>query len=261
VFKKIILLFLFITPSLLSAQNFNWITPGKTYIKLYITEDGMYRIDRNDFLNSGINPSTIDPRTVKLIFKGNQVPVYFQGEDDGVFNENDFFDFYGVRNAGGLTPYRNGFTNTIAYTVDEYYNLYSDTSSYFIDWGGSPGIRYTIFTGSSSSVFPQNFISKSIHREQDNKYYLGETTNPNSDYRYFNTELAVGEGWFWKNLSSQANPLVEDNFNINNISFSGNAFFHVNAYPNSIIQNFPFEHKLEIKINSTIIDTVEAIQL
>ncbi|HCA42577.1 MAG TPA: hypothetical protein DEP28_04910 [Bacteroidetes bacterium] len=258
VFKKIILFFLLLAPGFLYSQNFNWITPGKTYIKLYITEDGMYRIDRNDFLNTGVNPSTIDPRTVKLFFKGNQVPLFFQGEDDGVFNDNDFFDFYGIRNSGGLTPYRNGFTNTIAYTVDEYYNLYSDTSAYFIDWGGANGNRYSVFTNSSSLSFPQNFTSKSIHREVDFKYYLGETTNPNSDYRYFNTELAVGEGWFWKEMKSQSDSVIVDNFLVENLNPNGNASIRVNAYPNSILPNFPNEHKIQLRINSIIVDTVEA---
>ena len=68
---------------------------------MYVTSDGMYRIDKNDFVNAGITVTTIDPRTVKLYFKGSQIPIYFFGEENGVFDDNDYFDFYGMRNYGG----------------------------------------------------------------------------------------------------------------------------------------------------------------
>ena len=30
------------------TQNYNWITPGQTYLKMFIAEAGMYRIDKSD---------------------------------------------------------------------------------------------------------------------------------------------------------------------------------------------------------------------
>ena len=75
------------------SQNFNWITPNKTYLKLYVNDDGMYRLNRTDFANAGISTAGIDPRSIKVLFKGNQIPIYFSGEDDGTFDENDFMDF------------------------------------------------------------------------------------------------------------------------------------------------------------------------
>ncbi len=53
--------------------------------------------------NAGINTSSIDPRTVKVFYKGIQMPIYFFGEQNGVFDDNDYFDFYGQRNYGGNT--------------------------------------------------------------------------------------------------------------------------------------------------------------
>ncbi len=78
--RSIILGIIFLLYSNLAlTQNYNWITPNQTYLKMYVTSDGMYRIDKNDFVNAGINVTTIDPKTVKLYYKGNQIPIYFFG--------------------------------------------------------------------------------------------------------------------------------------------------------------------------------------
>ena len=93
-FIPLFLLFAFVSDYSFS-QNQNWISPNTTYLKLYVINDGMVRISRSDFTNAGINTSSINPRTVKLYNKGIQIPVYFKGEEDGVFNDNDYLDFYG----------------------------------------------------------------------------------------------------------------------------------------------------------------------
>ncbi|MEZ4691136.1 MAG: hypothetical protein R3A12_13625 [Ignavibacteria bacterium] len=97
------------------SQNYNWITPNKTYLKMSVADDGIYRITSSDFSAAGINTSGIDPRTVKVLNKGQQIPIYFEGENDGVFNSADyFFDFYGTRNYGGIIPTYNE-NNAVVY--------------------------------------------------------------------------------------------------------------------------------------------------
>lgn len=256
--RKLILLsivcFSFINNSF-SQNNYNWITPNKTYLKLLITDDGIYRINSIDFTNAGINPSTIDPRTIKVLYKGNQLPIYFEGEDDGIFNPNDFFDFFGNRNYGGLTPHLDGFSNSVVYTTDEYYNFYSDTNAYWIDWGGSNGARMPKSSYVSSVNYPDNNFYKKVHFERDNFYYLGETLNPSNDFRYFSTELVVGEAWFWKEIST--NEFLTDTVFINDLSPSAqlcslNLFVKPVSFTDSVFN----EHRLEIKINNTVYDTL-----
>ena len=41
----------------------------------------------------------------------------------------------------GLTPHLNANTNQTVYTTNEYFNLFSDTSIYWVDWGGADGLR------------------------------------------------------------------------------------------------------------------------
>ncbi len=54
---------------------------------MYVVQDGMHRIDRNDFVNAGINVSTIDPRTVKLYNNGVQLPIYFSGNKTALLTQ------------------------------------------------------------------------------------------------------------------------------------------------------------------------------
>lgn len=249
-----IICFLFVNYSL--SQNYNWITPNKTYLKMYVNEDGMYRINKSDFTNAGVT-SVIDPRTVKVFYNGNQIPVYFQGEEDGNFGDNDFIDFYGKRNYGGLTKYIDAYSNNTIYTVDQYYNLYSDTSIYWIGWDGSNGLRMQKSNYVSSVNFPDNYFYKKVHFEKDNFYRLGEVTNTSTDFRYFCTELVVGEGWFWQELGPDiTNSLTENTFIDDLSSTTQLCSLFVFLKPNSYTVAVQNEHRVEIKINNTVIDTL-----
>jgi hypothetical protein len=241
------------------SQNFSWITPNKTYLKLFVIDDGIYRITANEFTAAGVNTTNIDPRTVKVYYKGLEIPVYFEGEQDGQFNPNDFIDFYGTRNYGGLTnTYLASYgTTTLDYVTDEYYDLYSDTSVYWIGWDGNNGLRYNISNYSVQNEYTSSYSLEKLHFERDSLYSLGITLNPLSDYRYFNNEKISGESWYWKNLSPQGGFIFTQQFTIPILySLPVNCSFRVFAYPNSFDSTFN-EHKLALKINTTTIATLE----
>jgi hypothetical protein len=252
----ILMLCFYLTNGIANSQNFNWIIPNKTYLKLYISEDGIYRVAQNDFVQAGINTSIIDPRTVKVFYKGTEIPLFFEGEQDGSFDVNDYLDFYASRNYGGLTnTYLASFGPTILnYTTNEYFNLYSDTSVYWIGWDGANGLRYTSSNFTTQIPYPQNSFNDKIHFEVDSLYSLGETTNSNSDYRYFNTEKISGEGWYWANLF--ANQSVSKSFDLPFLNpGTQSCTFRIFAFPNSRDTSFN-EHKLVLRVNSNIISTI-----
>ncbi len=237
-----------------NAQNYNWITPGQTYLKMYVADDGIYRIDKNDFINAGISVSGIDPRTIKLYYKGNQIPIYFNGEQDGVFNDTDYFDFYGQRNYGGLTNSYDVY-NAVSYITDEYYNLYSDTSCYFVGWGGSYGVRFIDLSYSVSEPYPYDYYYKRIHFELDSIYSLGETFDPSNDYRFFLNDKFQGEGWYWRRFLYN---------NTHNSTFltqflpasSPPVKIKIFAYPEIVNTSVANEQVLAIKVNGNNVDTI-----
>jgi hypothetical protein len=254
--KRLILFFILLFGfNFCFAQNYNWISPNKDYLKLYISDDGIYRINKIDFVNAGVNTGNIDPRTVKVFYKGIEIPIFFFGESDGAFNDSDYFDFYGQRNYGGLTnTYKEQNNATVLdYTTDEYFNLYSDTSVYWVGWDGANGLRYIDYNYSSGINFSQNYYMDKLHFEKDLVYSLGETYNPDKDFRYFNTEKVSGEGWYWKSM--ELLNTVSDTFSTAYLSpVTQMCSLKLFAYPNSF-QNSG--HCLVIKINSTTLDTIK----
>lgn len=254
---KRILFILLIFSNISIAQNFNWITPNKSYLKLYVIEDGIYRLNRTDFINAGINPTSIDPRTIKVFFKGAELPIYFFGQDNGVFDDTDFMDFFGQRNYGGntITYKEQGGTNVVDYSTNEFYNLYSDTSVYWIGWDGANGLRYADYNFSSSSTYTQNFFYSTVHFERDLIYSLGEKRN-NNDYRNFNNEKVSGEGWYWREMN-RGNS-VSDTFRTPFLTpGSQPCSLKVFAYPNSFVDSIFNEHRLVVRINGNIVDTLK----
>ncbi len=254
--KFFALILVFLISNISNAQNYSWITPNTPYLKMYVVDDGIYRINKIDFINGGINPNQIDPRTVKVYNKGNQIPIYFYGEQDGVFNDSDYFDFSGSRNYGGLTiTYQELNSNTVpAYTTNEYYDQYSDTNVYWVNWGGSFGLRYSIYNVGSSTPFPQSFFYSKIQFEKDRYFSLGEHSNSN-DFRNFNTEKIMGEGWYWKEMSK--NDILFDTFSIPSLNSSNQlCSLKLFAYPESFSSTYTYEHRLIIKVNSILIDTI-----
>lgn len=257
IIKLMCFVFIFILFSSFSAkaQNYNWITPNQIYLKMYVANDGMYRIEKSDFTNAGITVTSIDPRTVKVYHKGNQVPIYFFGEENGSFDEGDYFDFYGMRNYGGFTnAYLNDGNNTIAYTTDEYYNLYSDTSAYYIGWNGTFGIRYVKYNNSSLNSYPNNYYYEKLHYELDLVYSLGQNIS-SQDYGYFTNDKYIGEGWYWRTM--QTSNFFDQVFNINSLPLTPQQCrLKVFAYPGNQNTSILNEHRLVTRINSTLLDTM-----
>jgi len=237
------------------SQNYNWITPNQTYLKMYVADDGIYRIEKTDFTNAGISTTGIDPRTVKVYYKGSQIPIYFSGEQDGIFDDADYFDFWGQRNYGGLTNAYN-LDNSIAYTTNEYYNLYSDTSSYWISWNGSFGLRFINYNNSSIISYPNDYYYKNIRFEQDSIYFKGITINPDSDFRYFSNDKFQGEGWYMKYM--QLNNSVTRNFTASLLSNTSQPVkVKLFAQPETQNTSVTNEHRLLFKINTYQSDSLK----
>lgn len=134
-----------------SAQNFrsvqpkitmdstgNWIDYSKTHYKLSVIRDGIYRIRYNDLLSYGISPASLNPKTIKIFKRGEQIPLYIEGEDDLSFDENDFIEFWCTRNYNP-EDYR-----TIVNMGQDYINYmdrYSDTTFIWLTLDGENGFR------------------------------------------------------------------------------------------------------------------------
>ena len=103
-FKIILFCFSCFLTQTLFAQNFtnSWINYSQKYYKIKVWRDSIYRITPQALTNAGIDLSTVHPKNFQIFAKGREVPIYVYGENDndGIFNNNDFIEFYGERNTG-----------------------------------------------------------------------------------------------------------------------------------------------------------------
>lgn len=131
-----------------STQNTQEVTSSVlrsgTWHKFFVDRSGVFILTKG-FLNSiGVN-TNVDPRSIKIYGNGgamlplaNSDPypfdlaenaVRFVGEQDGVFNDNDYILFY----AEGPREYNENSNTNI--------NLFTDRSYYFVTSGGNTGKR------------------------------------------------------------------------------------------------------------------------
>ncbi|MFT4899908.1 MAG: hypothetical protein ACI9U0_001708, partial [Flavobacteriales bacterium] len=96
--KKIITLAFFLPLIAVSQIANDWINYDQHYFKFPIAKDGIYRIQYEQLITSGINFSLFDPRNLQLFAKGKEQAIYIQGESDGSFDSNDFIEFYAENN-------------------------------------------------------------------------------------------------------------------------------------------------------------------
>src|ERR1035437_1761892 len=142
------------------ANNSSWIDFSKTYLKLGTNADGIYRITRADLESNGINPLTISLNTFQLYLKGSQVPIIVV-DSSGVLK---YIEFFGKRNWGD--NYRETSGPNEAYK--EYLNRYSDTTIYWLTWGGGTGIQTTVQQGNIGSPTDTiKYYAEIVHYEQN----------------------------------------------------------------------------------------------
>jgi len=160
----------------LNDTSGNWIDYNKDYVKLGISEDGIYKITYNDILDYGINPSSVNPLTFKIFFKGKEIPLFVSGENDNSFDENDYIEFWAERNYGS-PDYREIVQERKDYK--NYYDRYNDTNFVWLTWGGENGLR----VNSISTVIPaltdsvKNHIVK-LHLEEDERLWYYDAVAP-----------------------------------------------------------------------------------
>ncbi|MBK21182.1 MAG: hypothetical protein CMP63_02530 [Flavobacteriales bacterium] len=203
--NKVINILLFI-PLFVNAQLTNdWINYNQNYFKFPIAEDGIYRINFQQLVNAGLNISTLDPRNFQIFAKGEEIPIYIQGESDGSFDYNDFIEFYAEKNTGW---YDHVLFSDSAHVLNPYISMFTDTLYHFLTWNSSTNnfrmkdevdLNFNSFT--PSKYFWSEFISMTnLGFSYGYKTHLGKPV----------PEYSEGEGWYSSILyaNHQARPVV-----------------------------------------------------
>ena len=172
--------------------------------KISVTESGMYSITASELAAAGADVTAIMPRTLKLINRGKQIPIFVRGESDDKFDPTDEIIFYGERQQGETS----------------YIDPSTDENVYWLSWNSGPASRMgtkSAFAGTSDLQDHKFFLTRA-HIEKDTKSGFRRFRNVNlgagQTYEEFGgglqtrsftlTELPPlpNDSWFWAQLTA-----------------------------------------------------------
>lgn len=129
--------FVLLACRLLPAQSYGneWIRYDKPYWRFNVAVEGIYRIDSTALAGAGFPVSLVDPRDIQIFARGEQIPIYIEGEADGEFNASDFIELHALKNDAWMDA---ELWENPAHQHNPYYSLINDTLRYYITWDATP---------------------------------------------------------------------------------------------------------------------------
>ncbi|WP_103029401.1 C25 family cysteine peptidase [Salinibacter altiplanensis] len=180
-----------------------WYDPEAPHLQISVAADGVYRVPAGALasaLPDGTTLADISPATIRLLENGTEVPVHVEGAADGVLDPSDTVTFVGHRNRGD--DERWAYDGDASAQSSTHRSLYSDTTHYWMTWGGNGGRRYAQVSPSASP--PTKALRDTVRIEQDETYYFGR---PSSTGNPLYTE---SEGYYWRQFRhNDTAPLSE----------------------------------------------------
>lgn len=208
-----------------------------TWYKIAIARDGIYRIDRNFLTQLGINTTALNPQNINIYGNGGRLlpvanatpraddlvknPIVIQGENDGVFNDNDFILFY------GQGPDTWALQSTTKWIHDKHY--YSDSAYYFIRIDDNNPLRINTASEISESA------TQTATSFQDFQYIENDLVNiAKSGREFFGDPFEFNtSGTFTMNFPNVLPETATLDYQLVSRSIGGNSSFQVTAGGNT----------------------------
>jgi hypothetical protein len=171
-----------------------WINFTQTYYKILTARDGIYRVTFADLQAAGFPVNSVDPRMLQLFHRGTEQAIHFQHAQtppDGQFDPTEFFEFYGRRNDGARDA---GLYKPAAWQPHTRYNLFTDTTAFFLTWNLAPvqGRRVDSYSEVNTGSLPaESHQLTDVQQLYTSDYAPGVTVANVLQYTHFDQ----GEGW------------------------------------------------------------------
>ena len=128
-----------------------WIDYNRTYFKVAVNDDAVYRIGSAAISAAGIPVGSIAGTDWKLYHNGQQVPIYVS--TNGAFSDADFVEFWGLKNRVEVDSQL--FDNPAAEMLNPWYSLFNDSSAYYLTWDQTTApLRYTTLSNNLNAPPP-----------------------------------------------------------------------------------------------------------
>jgi len=198
-----------------------------SWYKMYVSKDGIHKIDKQFLENCGINTSGLNPNHINIYGNGDGVlpvenssyrtddlaknAIFVHGDGDELFDEGDYVLFY----AWG--PHRWEMSGSLGFEQNR--NQYSDVSCYFININSNePPLRVSNFTEPSGTPTVQ--VSSFSHRDSYEQDLV--------------SLVQGGQRWYGELFDVPINDALEKNFlfTVPNISAGALSKFNISMASN-----------------------------
>ncbi len=187
-----------LTSSVLFAQQYGneWIDYGKTFYKIKVAQDGIYRIPYSTLVAAIPGIGGVNTNNLVMYHNGRQEPIYISNTTLGA---NDYIEFYGRKNLGDQDSQL--FVNPAEH-ASIYLSLFTDTSVYFLTTANSGGnARFTpIANNIGNPPAPEPYFWHKVYRSFGDLFYEGKNYVTGSEELSKST-FEGGEGFAsnWRN--------------------------------------------------------------
>ena len=220
--KRFLRVFLSLIIVVFAANNHvsaeNSVLSGGVWYKMAISSTGMYKLTYAELASMGIDVATINPKNIRIYHNGGgvlpkinkdyypddlyEIPIFVSGEDDGVFNANDYVIFY----ARGPVVWKYN-ANTRSYRHEK--NPYTDYTYAFLTVGDELGRRI------QTEAAPQGAATSTVTEFLDYQVIDVDEVNINN----------MGCTWFFDKFDLTLQREYE--FSFSNLNTSRNAMISV----------------------------------
>jgi len=194
-----------------------WIDFNKTYYKIKVVEDGIYRVDYQTLIDQGFSTDFTDAKRLSIINEGNEVPIYISDSEN--WSEGTYLEFYGKKLDG---KFDQRLFENVEDQLHPYWSQFTDTAVYFLSYT-EPG-KKIIDLGNQLDNLPEketyfkhtavlHFHNSHFNGEPDTyiqflplESYPGESKKLLSHFASY----GVGEGWIGNLFAS--NNQISDNY-------------------------------------------------
>ncbi|MGB4841099.1 MAG: hypothetical protein WBP08_18975, partial [Saprospiraceae bacterium] len=163
-----------------------WIEPSKTYYKIKVAENGIYKVTYEELVSVGFNKGQVFGSALKLINFGQEQSIYVSGN---TFGPGSWFEFYGQKNTIGLDTFL--YSDWKKDLLNPDYSLVNDTNTYFLTLSPeTSNLRHTLVNPDYNNITLTPFPYY-LHEE---KVVYSSTffKNVDGDIRYSHFEPSEG---------------------------------------------------------------------
>ncbi|MBP7961501.1 MAG: hypothetical protein KA003_05985 [Caldilineaceae bacterium] len=172
----------------LDPQVIPWTLPANAY-RVSVKDDGIYELSYAYLQTAGLPVDTLDPRTFRMHFMGQEIRIQVTGQADGRFDASDAVIFYG-RNVDTL--YYDGLFAS---------NKYVNELVYFLSYGAGNGLRMETVTGAPTAA-PAQTVSVEHILDETNYWYFSE---------FPPLPVSGGDHWFGQWIQPRRNNVSSSN--------------------------------------------------